>query len=356
MIRYILILITVVISGCGDGGGYFEEPEAVVYEFEAISNGQGVYTLQWPKASNATYYIVETRTTSTVVTDYQYPIETSSNVILFDKTKSTTGFKYRPGTYSHRITACDDLGCGDPGEWLLVHWTPPIPPSPAQVDIMVVYDDNTILADGSEESLRDRITGSVADSNQALYNSYLENYVHLNVTMVKMPSNFNYPGDNTLAVTALAEDEYIQTLRDEYKADIVMAIVGGPYPSGGTGKIFVDSDRHTFRNLFAYDEIEQTAYGYVNETMLYTDDYVFTHELFHIFGLQHDLQTFYVDPTISNEYSYAHAYQDAFSCTVMARSCKRELYFAEEGYSQGQYSSNNAWRIMETAHIIAEFR
>jgi hypothetical protein len=245
-------------------------------------------------------------------------------------------------------------GCKEPGEWLLIFEVPQFPDTPYQIDVLAVYDNRAFDIDNG---IATKINRDFAKINDILLNNNLESYVKFNLVTMRLDRTFDWPRDNTSANEALINDPEIQALRDDAGADIVIGINTDPgFPGGGTGKMYMDSDRKQFFTFYTYTEIEQQAYATVAQYTLGSEDHVLLHEMLHTFGLQHDLQTAFIDFNVSAEYSYAHGLQSERECTIMARACPRNLILADEPTNTGGFSSSNKLRFMETIPVIADFR
>ena len=226
-------------------------------------------------------------------------------------------------------------------------------PEPVEIIMLVVYDDAAL--DLNPDIVND-IKTEVLKTNKVLENSGLTDVAYFSAVISKVETTFIWPGDNINANESLIANTEVATLRNKTKADIVIGINARADFFNGTAKLFVDDGRVTAWTFYTYTELTKEAYAIVSINLLLTDDHVFSHEVFHLFGLQHDLVTSFIDFNVSDVYPYAHGYRNDPTCTIMARVCQRQLILSNELPDGNRYYSDNIQRFIETVAIIGEFR
>ncbi|MBL9173331.1 MAG: hypothetical protein JNL10_07350 [Verrucomicrobiales bacterium] len=186
---------------------------------------------------------------------------------------------------------------------------------PTVVDILLLYSNTALAAEGNEESLRQRILRAIENTNIRFTNSLVG--VRLNPVFVG-PLAWNESGSILTDWETFQFDSRVLTLRNNFKADLVYLFVEGetlgaggvaPMPPAGG-----NSDQ---------------AFSVLTRNMLFgrpwdsfTDNSAFAHETGHMFGAQHDyLNTFDANGNPSpGTYNYSYGYRfdaDEFTYTTI---------------------------------------
>ena len=240
--------------------------------------------------------------------------------------------------------------------------------SGAVIDVMVVY---TAAAAASVANIQNEIELAVAETNQSYENSGIVQRINLVHT-----AQVNYPSDPATLnfETALLELTYSQhptydpngymdevhTLRDQYKADLVVLLVENNSYCGIAWRM---DEIGSFFEVAGFSVVStDCATGY----------YSFGHEMGHAMAAKHDC---YVD-TNTYPYEYAHGYvnpPDQWR-TVMAYNnqcsdsgfyCYRLPYWSNPnvlfngdpmGTTTGDCQADNHRVLNNTAMIVANFR
>ena len=240
--------------------------------------------------------------------------------------------------------------------------------SGAVIDVMVVY---TAAAEASVANIQNEIELAVAETNQSYENSGVTQRINLvhtaQVDYPLDPASLDfYEARSHLTFTQGSGydpngymDE-VQTLRDQYLADIVVLLVENASYCGIAWLM---------EEVGGY--FEEGGYCVVS-TDCATGYYSFGHEMGHIMAARHDC---YVDPTLI-AYDYAHGYVNPADQwrTVMAYNtqcsdsgfyCYRLPYWSNPGVyynsdpmgtTSGECKADNHRVLNNTAMIVANFR
>ena len=229
------------------------------------------------------------------------------------------------------------------------------------IDVMVVYTGAARSAAGGTTAMQNLIDQAVSESNTGYGNSFVDprlNLVHTE-EVTYSESNFNWGVTlNRLVGTSEGYMDNVHTLRNTYKADVVVMIVNNTAYCGLANMIMAN---------------ESGAFCLVSRICA-TGYYSFAHEIGHLQGARHDR---YVDPTENSPFAYNHgftyptggwrtimAYNNA--CTAVGVNCTRLNYWSNPnvlygGVAMGEFGGvgvgvDNHRCLNNTAYIVANFR
>jgi peptidyl-Asp metalloendopeptidase len=222
-----------------------------------------------------------------------------------------------------------------------------------QIDVMVVWTPAARNAvGGTQAGIESLIQSAVANANLAYSNSG----VNAQLRLVHAEEVAFTEGSISTDLTSLSTAgdgvlDRVQTLRDQYGADVV-TLLGNGYVAGGTcGSGFIMGTPTASFAAWAYNIVDQScAAGYLS----------YAHEVGHNEGLQHD-------PANSNTapaYPYAYGYQDpsgAFRTVMSYGSSQRVPFFSNpsvlyNGLPTGNTNQKNAVALNLTVPIVTQFR
>ena len=227
-----------------------------------------------------------------------------------------------------------------------------VPDTGAQIDVMVVWTPAARTSVGGTAAMQSLIDLAMANANTAYANSGVSQRIRL-VHAEEVP--YTEAGASTdLSRLASSGDGFldqVQTLRDQYGADLV-SLLGNGY---GCGLGYMMGTPSAGFAPYGYNVVDQTcAAGNLS----------LAHELGHNMGLNHDP----ANATGTPAYTYAYGYQQPSGLfrTVMAYpcpsgSCPRLMYFSNpnvtySGMATGTSTQNNALALNNTANTVANFR
>lgn len=229
------------------------------------------------------------------------------------------------------------------------------------IDVMVVYTGAARSGAGGTTAMQNLIDQAVSESNTGYGNSFVNprlNLVHTE-EVVYSESGFNWGQTmNRLVGTSEGYMDNVHTLRNTYKADVVVMIVNNTGYCGLANTIMAT---------------ESGAFCLVSRTCA-TGYYSFAHEIGHLQGARHDR---YVDPTEYSPFTYNHgftypaggwrtimAYNNA--CTAVGVNCTRLNYWSNPnvlygGVAMGAFGgvgvgADNHRCLNNTAYTVANFR
>ena len=223
----------------------------------------------------------------------------------------------------------------------------------SQIDVMVVWTPAARNAVGGTQAAIDSlIQSAVANANLAYANSGIHAQLRLvhseevNFTETSIQtdlSSLTTSGDGVL--------DGVQSLRDQYGADIVTLLGNGYVSAGSCGLGYIMSSASTSFAPWAFNVVDRScAAGYLS----------YAHEVGHNEGLQHDP----ANATGTPAYPYAYGYQDpggAFRTVLSYGGAQRVPFFSNpnvsyNGLPTGTSSQNNAAALNLTAPTVSQFR
>lgn len=229
------------------------------------------------------------------------------------------------------------------------------------IDVMVVYTGAARSAAGGVTAMENLIDQAVSESNTGYTNSSVNprlNLVHT-AEVSYSESGFNWGQTlNRLVGTSEGYMDNVHTLRNTYKADVVVMIVNNTAYCGLANAIMAT---------------ESGAFCLVSRICA-TGYYSFAHEIGHLQGARHDR---YVDPTENSPFAYNHgytyptnqwrtimAYNNA--CTAVGVNCTRINYWSNPNVLYGGVAMgvsggvgvgvDNHRCLNNTAYVVANFR
>lgn len=238
---------------------------------------------------------------------------------------------------------------------------------PAVIDILLLYSNTALAAEGNEESLRQRILRAVENANFRFTNSLVG--IRLNPVFVG-PLAWTESGSILTDWETFQFDSRVLTLRNNFKADLVYLFVEAEtFGYGGIGSIPPaggNPDR-------AFSVQTRTMLFGRPRDVAFTENFVFAHETGHMLGAHHDyLNTFDANGNPSTgafNYSYGYRFDaDNFTyTTVMAYEPGIPVpYFSNpnltfQGVPLGTTNSNpvpadNAQTLNRLAPYVARYR
>ncbi len=178
-------------------------------------------------------------------------------------------------------------------------WDPSTPPT--SIDLLFLYTPTALAAEGSVEGIQRRIDAMVASANRVFSNSLTG--VQINLVHVA-PVNQTETGSLVSDWSALQGNFEVQTLRDNYKADVVFVMI--ERESQGLGGV---------ASIGPAGGDPRAAFGAFRRQLVETRIDLgigLAHELGHIFGATHDREhAFNTDLQPSQRafpYSYGHRF------------------------------------------------
>lgn len=254
---------------------------------------------------------------------------------------------------------------GQPGFTAIAEGRPELVSSDADtgstLDVMVVYTPTTRTAAGGTTAINATINQAVAETNAGYANSQINPRIRLVYTAEVSYSEKGFNWDRTITRLAGKTDGYmdnVHTLRDTYKADMVVMIVEDGAWCGLANAIMAT---------------ESGAFALVSRTCA-TGYYSFGHEMGHLQGARHDR---YVDSTENSPYADNHGYAYVSgrwrtvmaynnACTAAGVSCTRINYWSNPGVLYGGVATgvaggtgvgtDNHKCLNTTANTVANFR
>lgn len=229
------------------------------------------------------------------------------------------------------------------------------------IDVMVVYTGAARSGAGGTTAMQNLIDQAVSESNIGYGNSQVNPIINLvhSEEVVYSESGFNWGQTmNRLVGTSDGYMDNVHTLRNTYKADVVVLIVNNTAYCGLANTIMAT---------------ESQAFCMVSRICA-TGYYSFAHEIGHLQGARHDR---YVDPTEYSPFTYNHgytyptaqwrtvmAYNNA--CTAVGVNCTRLNYWSNPNVYYGGVAMGNPGGVGEgadnhrclnnTAYTVANFR
>ncbi len=239
-----------------------------------------------------------------------------------------------------------------------------------RIDVMMVYDQ-AVIDDipGGEAALRVEFSKDIANTNLAYANSQVTQRVVLVHSQLVNYDETNFDFSTTLQRLRDGQIAGVQTLRHDYKADLVVMVVKGSGQYCGIGYVMTSNfvqDPPKPGWDFAY-----AAYSLVAVNCL--GGFTTAHEMGHNLGATHD----WANSGVSGAYLYSHGYHiypasgNVCYYTVMAYFCTNRTYRYEipyfsnpnvnyaglpTGVAGGTQPANNALTFNNTARIAARFR
>ncbi len=222
-----------------------------------------------------------------------------------------------------------------------------------QIDVMVLWTPAARNAVGGTQAAIDSLVQSaVANANLAYANSHINAQLRLvhseevsfTETSIQTDlSSLSTSGDGVL--------DRVQSLRDQYGADIVTLLGNGYAAAGSCGQGYVMGAVSTSFAPWAFNVVDQScAAGYLS----------YAHEVGHNEGLQHDP----ANASVSPAYPYAYGYQDpsgTFRTVLAYGGAQRVPFFSSPSVlyntmPTGTSTQNNAAALNLTAPTVSQFR
>jgi hypothetical protein len=176
-----------------------------------------------------------------------------------------------------------DGGLWNPGDPLTV------------IDVMVLYSNNALLAEGSESSLQSGILEAIDFTNYCLTNSLIG--IRLNLVFA---GHLNYTDSGSLVgdLSFMSSDARVAALRNDYKADLVF--------------LLVEAENYAFAGLLSGlpPPAGNPNFAFCALRRKYLSTSVFANEIGNLLGAQHDRENAFdanLRPVPGTfPYSYAH--------------------------------------------------
>ncbi len=226
--------------------------------------------------------------------------------------------------------------------------------SAAQIDVMVVWTPAAESAAGGVAAMRSLVDLAVSNANTAYANSGISTRLRL-VHKAQVPYTESASISTDLSRLVSGGDGYldsVQSLRDQYGADVVSLFGSGYTSSSGACGI-------GYLMSFVSTSFASNAFNVVDYSCA-AGNLSFAHEVGHNEGMHHDPANASGTPA----YSYSYGYVDP-SCafrTVMAYGgCQRVTQFSSpnvlyNGRVTGTSTQNNALTLNNTAATVSNFR
>jgi len=222
------------------------------------------------------------------------------------------------------------------------------------VRCLVLYTNNALLAEGNLAALNNRVNLAMAQTNQALRNSWIEeSELRIELASVQ-PLAFLETDRIDIDVANLTIDPIAQNLRDIFEADIVVLLTDGEYGS-------------TFGIVEMIGPNDGTSYTIVQTGAATTGRFTFAHEIAHLFGARHN-----DDPTAGIPHGHKFKTGNFMPCifgksqrTILNKAGEddiRILHFSNPKVSfNGQKTGvagkkDNAQQLRNTSCQVAQFR
>jgi hypothetical protein len=244
----------------------------------------------------------------------------------------------------------------------------------SQIDVLVVYDQDAMDADGGKTKIENDIRMSIEWGNLTNQNSGVHTTFNLAHVEQVSYNESNFDWNMTLNRLETPSDGYmdnVPSLRDTYHADLVVGVFKANTQYCGLGYQFTSGDLSDSGSSFS-----PYAYSIVAYDCNYNDPLVMVHEMGHNMGAGHDWIT---APRLTGAYTYSHGNRLGYdpttgNCqayTVMAYYCANWSiaphipYWSNPivsysgvltGVSGGSRPSNNALSLNNTLSMIAKFR
>lgn len=222
------------------------------------------------------------------------------------------------------------------------------------VRCLVLYTDNALAAEGSLAALNNRVNLAIAQTNQALRNSWIDDS-ELRIELAGVqPLEFNETQFIRNDINSLTNNLNAQNLRDIFEADIVVLLTDGEYGS-------------TFGIVRMIGPNEGKSYAIVQTGAATTGRFTFAHEVAHLFGGGHN-----DDPRPGIPHGHKFKTGNFMPC-IFGKSQRTILNLAGENDVRIQHFSNpivtfdgqktgvsgkkdNAQQLRNTSCQVAQFR
>ena len=221
-----------------------------------------------------------------------------------------------------------------------------------QIDVMVLWTPAARNAvGGTVSAIQSLVTLAVANANLSYANSQVGATLRLVYSGEVNLTESNISTDLTRLSTA--GDGYIdqvQSLRNQYGADVVTLIGNGYAGAGACGIGYIMSTTSTSFAPWAYNVVDQScAGGYLS----------YAHEVGHNEGLQHDPANAGSSPSFPYAYGYQHP-SGAFRTVMAYGSALRIPFFSSPivsytGLFTGTASQDNARALRNNVATVASF-
>ncbi len=234
-------------------------------------------------------------------------------------------------------------------------------PNPNRV--LIVY---THAAAALDPNIVQTVTTGVQNFNQAIYNSQASGNAILTLAGVVQTDSFTESPHDPTIFDRIRTDKgripyvpEIQKFRDDYKADIVVVLTNGDYnndPQGLVGISYIGTNDAIALKL---------GYCIVEDAYANASNYIFVHELGHIFGGLHDTGDNINQPQWAKGYLFCHVWTWPFCKdykTIMSiQDAPTVLMFSNTlttvyGETLGTANNNVVNRMQQTAGSIAAYR
>ncbi|HMB89319.1 MAG TPA: M12 family metallo-peptidase [Rhodothermales bacterium] len=219
--------------------------------------------------------------------------------------------------------------------------SPTLETDKTEVTVLVTYTEEARVA---ADDIQGEIMQGLADTNAAFENSAIPlRFVPVHVAEVTYEMTDRFEDLKRLVRTSDGHLDEIHVLRDQYEADLV---------------VFVPDKRDATINASVMAEAS-TAFVIVHWEFLDAPDYGLAHELGHLFGARHTLDS---DPS-TEPFAFGHGFRNDSLRTIMANGPQQRVpYFSGpeqrfEGVALGDSTLHNAAEVLRrTAIYIANFR
>lgn len=223
------------------------------------------------------------------------------------------------------------------------------------IDLLVVYTPAARSASGGRRGLENLISLGVTETNTAFANSGIQTRLRLvHRAEIQYTESTERIGIDLQRLQGTTDGfmDSVHTLRNQYKADLVMLV--GNSVANGCGVAYVMSP--------VDPDFESAAFSYIARQCI-SPTYGFGHELAHNMGSDHAPD----DPIGPAAYLYSYGYKDplfrfrtmmAYACV---QPCTRILRFsnpriAYNGWPTGTATQDNAQSINNVRQVVANFR